>query len=206
MELGILGTGKVAQILAGAWRKAGHEITLGSRDPASKQLDFRVRSLADCVRGADVVINAIVGSAALGTISAMDPGVFAGKTLIDVSNATTPQFELVYADSSLAARLQQALPDANVVKSMNTAAMSVVTNPSSVGASSLFLSGNSDEAKREAKALIEALGWPAEQIVDLGGIETARGPEHYIVMFAALAGALSSEAFNIRLIRSGTRG
>jgi 8-hydroxy-5-deazaflavin:NADPH oxidoreductase len=201
VRLGILGTGKVAQILAGAWQKAGHEITLGSRDPGSKQLEFEVRSLADCVSGADVVINAILGSGALETISAMDAGLFAGKTLIDVSNATTPQFGLVYPDSSLAARLQDALPSANVVKSMNTAAMTVVTNPNLIGASSLFLSGNSAAAKQQAAALIRDLGWSDDDIVDLGGIETARGPEDYIVMFATLAGALKSEAFNVRLVR-----
>ena len=201
MKLGILGTGKVAVMLAAAWRKAGHEITLGSRDPSSKHLDFEVTSLADCVSGADVVVNAIVGSAALETISAMDAELFAGKTVIDVSNATTPQFEPTYSDSSLAARLQEALPSANLVKSMNTAAMSVVTRATIVPTSSLFVSGDSAEAKREAAGLIRDLGWSDEEIVDLGGIDTARGPEHYVVMFATLAGALKSEAFNIRLVR-----
>jgi predicted dinucleotide-binding enzyme len=201
MKLGILGTGNVAVILSEAWRKAGHEITLGSRDPSSKNLGFEVTSLADCVSGADVVVNAILGSAALETISAMDPDLFAGKTVIDVSNATTPQFDPTYSDSSLAARLQEALPSANVVKSMNTAAMSVVTRATIVPTSSLFLSGNSAEAKREAAGLIRDLGWSDEEIVDLGGIETARGPEQYVVMFATLAGALKSEAFNIRLVR-----
>lgn len=201
MKLGILGTGKVALMLAGAWHKAGHQITLGSRDPRSKNLGVKVSNLADCVSGADVVVNAILGSAALGTISAMDADLFAGKTVIDVSNATTPQFEPTYSDSSLAARLQEALPSANVVKSMNTAAMSVVTRATIVPTSSLFLSGNSGEAKREVTALIRDLGWSDEEIVDLGGIETARGPEQYVVMFATLARALKSEAFNIRLVR-----
>lgn len=201
MKLGILGTGKVAVTLSGAWRKAGHEIALGSRDPSSKNLGFEVTSLADCVSGADVVVNAILGSAALETISTMDADLFAGKTVIDVSNATTPQWELTYSDSSLAARLQKALPSANVVKAMNTAAMSVVTRATIVPTSSLFLSGDSGEAKREAAGLIRDLGWSDEEIADLGGIETARGPEHYAVMFATLAGALKSEAFNIRLVR-----
>jgi predicted dinucleotide-binding enzyme len=201
MKLGILGTGKVAGILAGAWRKAGHEITLGSRDPSSKSLDFEVTSLADCVSGADVVVNAIQGSVALGTVSALDANLFAGKTVIDVSNATTPQFELTDPGSSLAVQLQQALPSANVVKSMNTAAMSVVTRATILPTSSLFLSGDSAEAKREAASLIKDLGWTDAEIVDLGGIETARGPENYVVMFATLAGALKSEAFNIRLVR-----
>jgi predicted dinucleotide-binding enzyme len=43
--------------------------------------------------------------------------------LIDVTNALTPGFELVYPSSSVAAQLQQALPGAHVVKTMNTAAL-----------------------------------------------------------------------------------
>ena len=37
MRLAILGTGNVAQTLARHWLAVGHEITLGSRDPASKE-------------------------------------------------------------------------------------------------------------------------------------------------------------------------
>jgi predicted dinucleotide-binding enzyme len=201
MKLGILGTGKVANMLAAAWQKAGHEIVLGSRDPGSRDLEFDVLSLADCVTQADVVINAILGSGALETISGMDANLFAGKTLIDVSNATTADFGLVYPDSSLAARLQDALPAADVVKSLNTAAMSVITEPTLVGPSSIFLSCDSEQAKSRAAGLAADLGWPADSIVDLGGIDSARGAEHYIVMFATLAGVSKSEAFNIRVVR-----
>jgi hypothetical protein len=33
------------------------------------------------------------------------------------------------------------------------------------------------------------------------GLETARGSEHYIVLFAKLAGLLRTETFNIRVVR-----
>jgi len=201
MKIGILGTGKVGNILAGAWQNVGHEVTLGSRDPGAKQLGFEVQSLPDCVTGADVVVNAILGSVALGTISSLDPELFAGKTLVDVTNATTPQLELTYADSSLAARLQAALPKAHVVKSMNHLAMTVVTNPSSVPASTIFLSGDSPEAKEETASLVRDLGWPQESIMDLGGIDTARGPEHHIVLFFMLVGMFKEERFNIHVVR-----
>ena len=48
MQLGILGTGNVAQTLARRWSAAGHEITFGSRDPAARSaLDAPVTSLAE---------------------------------------------------------------------------------------------------------------------------------------------------------------
>jgi predicted dinucleotide-binding enzyme len=201
MKIGILGTGHVAGLLAAAWQKAGHDITLGSRDPGSKQLDFPVDTLAATARGADVVVNAIIGAAAVETISSIDPDVFDGKTVIDVTNALTPGFELVYPNSSVAEHLQQALPDAHVVKTMNTAAMTLMTNPSSITASSVFLSGDDDDAKSQAAALLTDLGWSSDDIIDLGGIDTARGPEHYFFLFFRLAGALKSEAFNIRVVK-----
>jgi 8-hydroxy-5-deazaflavin:NADPH oxidoreductase len=199
MRLGILGTGHVATVLGGAWSKT-HEVTLGSRDPA-KDVGFTVRSLTDTVISADVVVNAILGSVAVDVISGIDAGAFAGKTLVDVANATTPSFDLLYPDSSLAEKLQEARPDARVVKSMNTAAITTIADPHVIGPSSVFLSGNDAEAKLEAAGLLKDLGWSDDDIVDLGGIETARGPEHYIVLFTKLAGLLRTEAFNIRVVR-----
>jgi 8-hydroxy-5-deazaflavin:NADPH oxidoreductase len=199
MKLGILGTGHVATVLGGAWSKT-HEVTLGSRDPA-KDTGFTVRSLTDTVASADVVVNAILGSVAVEVISGINAGAFAGKTLVDVANATTPSFDLVYPESSLAEQLQDARPDARVVKSMNTAAITTIANPGVIGPSSVFLSGDDAGAKLEAAGLLKDLGWSDDDIVDLGGIETARGPEHYIVLFAKLAGLLRTEAFNIRVVR-----
>jgi 8-hydroxy-5-deazaflavin:NADPH oxidoreductase len=199
MKLGILGTGHVATVLGGAWSKT-HEVTLGSRDPA-KDTGFTVRSLTDTVASADVVVNAILGSVAVEVISGINAGAFAGKTLVDVANATTPSFALVYPESSLAEQLQDARPDARVVKSMNTAAITTIANPGVIGPSSVFLSGDDAGAKLEAAGLLKDLGWSDDDIVDLGGIETARGPEHYIVLFAKLAGLLRTEAFNIRVVR-----
>jgi 8-hydroxy-5-deazaflavin:NADPH oxidoreductase len=202
MKLGILGTGHVAQLLATVWKKAGHDITLGSRDPGSKRVAFPVKTLVEAARGADIIINAIVGSAALETISSIDANAFTGKTVVDVSNALTPTFSLIYPNASLAEKLQEALPDAHIVKSMNTASMTLITNPTRIGSSSVFLSGNSAEAKSETAGLLRDLGWNDDEIVDLGGIESARAAEAYLLMFAALAGAMKTEAVNVRVVQS----
>ena len=201
MKLGILGTGHVAQLLAAAWKKAGHDIMLGSRDPGSKSLTFAVKALPEAARGADIIVNAIVGSAALETISSIDADAFTGKTIVDVSNAVTPTFDLIYPNGSLAEKLQEALPNAHVVKSMNTASMTLVTNPTRIGPSSVFLSGNNAEAKSETAGLLRDLGWTEDDIVDLGGIESARAAEAYLMMFAALAGAMKTDAINVRVVQ-----
>lgn len=202
MKLGILGTGYVARLLAAAWHKAGHDITLGSRDPGSKQVDFPVKTLVEAASSADIIINAILGSAALETISSIDADAFADKTVIDVANALTPTADLVYPNASLAEKLQEALPKAHIVKSMNTAAMALITNPGRIGLSSVFVSGNNAQAKAQTADLLRDLGWTDDEIVDLGGIESARGTEAYIMMLAALSGALKTDALNIRVMRS----
>lgn len=201
MRLAILGTGNVARTLARAWSAAGHEITFGSRDPASRDgLDFPVTSPEAAVAGSGVVVNATPGAVSLKFLEGIGAAAFAGKVLIDVANANTPSFELVYPNSSLGEKLQAALPAAKVVKTMNTAAMSVMTEPGKLPPSSVFVSGDDAGAKATVTSLLTDLGWPDGSVVDLGGIESARGTEHYFLMFAALMRSLGTPGFNIRLI------
>ena len=201
MKLAILGTGNVAQTLARRLSETGHEVTFGSRDPASKEgLDAPVTSLEAAVTGHDVVINATPGSASLEVVAGIGAAAFAGTVLIDVANANTPAFELVYPNSSLGEKLQEALPEAKVVKTMNTAAMTVKTNPAALPPSSVFVSGDDAGAKATVKSLLAGFGWKDDSIVDLGGIASARGTEHYFLMFAALMQSLRTPNFNIRLI------
>jgi 8-hydroxy-5-deazaflavin:NADPH oxidoreductase len=201
MRLAILGTGNVAQTIARRLSAVGHEITFGSRDPASKgDLDAPVTSLAAAVAENDVVVNATPGSASLELLEGIGAAAFAGKVLIDVANANTPSFELLYPNSSLGEKLQTALPAAKVVKTMNTAAMSVMTEPGILPPSSVFVSGDDAGAKAMVISLLADLGWPDGSVIDLGGIGSARGTEHYFLMFAALMQALRTPEFNIRLI------
>ena len=85
---------------------------------------------------------------------------------------------------------------------MNTAAMTLITNPTRIGPSSVFVSGNSAQAKAETARLLRDLGWTDDEIVDLGGVESARGAEAQIMLLAALSGALKTDVLNIRVVRS----
>jgi predicted dinucleotide-binding enzyme len=199
MFIGILGTGQVAQTLARALSDAGHQISLGSRDPQSKTFEFPVLPLAEAVATADVVINATLGSGSLETLTSIGADAFAGKIVLDVANANTPAFDLLYPNSSLGEQLQAALPGAKIVKTMNTASMAVITDPSALGPSSVFVSGEDAGAKAIATSILTDLGWPADSVVDLGDIRSARGVEHYFLLFAALMQAKRSPMFNIQV-------
>jgi 8-hydroxy-5-deazaflavin:NADPH oxidoreductase len=201
MKIAILGTGKVAHALGGAWHKAGHDVVLGAREASVVDPDFEVISLQEALATGDVVVNAITGAVALAAITALDTTAMAGKTLLDAANAVTATGDLVYPNSSLAERLQAALPAVRVVKSLNTAAIEVQADPSLVAAATVFLSGDDREAKAQVKDLLHDLGWKDDGIIDLGGIQTARGPENYIVLFFATIGVLKTPFFNIHIAR-----
>jgi predicted dinucleotide-binding enzyme len=83
---------------------------------------------------------------------------------------------------------------------MNTVAMTVMTEPGSLPPSSVFVSGDDAAAKAMVTSLLTDFGWPKESVIDLGGIASARGPEHYVVMFGTLMQSLRNPMFNIRLV------
>jgi 8-hydroxy-5-deazaflavin:NADPH oxidoreductase len=201
MKIAILGTGNVAHALGASWRAAGHEIVLGARDASAGDPAFAVVGLQEALAAGDVIVNAITGAAALEAITALDPSAMAGKTLLDAANAVTATGELVYPNSSLAERLQAALPAVHVVKSLNTAAIEVMADPSLVEPATVFLSGDHDPAKAQARELLHDLGWKDDAIIDLGGVRTARGPENYIVLFFATIGVLKTPRFNLHISR-----
>lgn len=76
-----------------------------------------------------------------------------------------------------------------------------MTDPGALsGGSTVFLSGDDAEAKARVVALLEDLGWPADSRLDLGGIETSRGQEHFALLFLGIADALGTYTFNIRVV------
>lgn len=107
MNIGIIGTGHVATTLARHWRAAGHTITLGSRTPDAAA---GTRPVAGVVRGNDVLVNVTAGSVSPDALGAAGPATYAGKVLIDVANAVTHSFELMYPNDSPGEKLQKACP------------------------------------------------------------------------------------------------
>ncbi|MFU8947519.1 NADPH-dependent F420 reductase [Mycetocola zhadangensis] len=191
-----------ATTLAGGFRSAGHTVAFGSRDAgAHPELAPEVADVASALDNADLVVSALQASVAEKVLPS-HADLLAGHVLLDIGNAVTERFELMYPNASLGAALQDALPRTKVVKSLNTLGGTVTVAPDSVGGpTTVFLSGNDADAKALVSSLLVNLGWPVEQQIDLGGIETARGPEHYFLLFAGLMQALRTPTFNIVVTR-----
>ncbi|WP_437571632.1 NADPH-dependent F420 reductase [Sorangium sp. So ce542] len=186
-NIGILGSGRVGRALAGKLASAGHAITVGARDPARAAASFSGARVAlgdpaEAARRAAIVVNATPGDTSVERLGALRDAL-KGKILIDVSNATLRAEDglpgsLLYPNGSVAERLQAALPETAVVKTLNTMLFTVMADPTSLGVRpTAFLSGNDESAKAVVARLLGDLGWPADWIEDLGDITTARGPE-----------------------------
>ncbi|UQN30902.1 hypothetical protein [Brachybacterium kimchii] len=109
---------------------------------------------------------------------------------------------LTVADTdSLGERIQRAFPDARVVTSLSTVLADLMVEPSRLpGPHSIFVAGDDTDAKATVRGLLEASGWPAAEIIDLGSITAARGAEMYAGLSFALFGALGTFEFNIAVI------
>ncbi|MEU5339879.1 hypothetical protein AB0H18_03360 [Streptomyces sp. NPDC020766] len=68
------------------------------------------------------------------------------------------------------------------------------------GRSTVFLSGDSGAAERLTDQSLTGLGRSAASRPDLGGIGTARGQEHFALLFIGIAEGLGSHVFNIDVV------
>ena len=58
----------------------------------------------------------------------------------------------------------------------------------------VFLSGDDADAKDRVRDFLAMFGWRAEQMVDLGGIDTAAGPEMMMSVWIAVTIARGQDA------------
>jgi len=226
MRIGILGTGTVGQTLGLKLAELGHSVMLGTRDPG--QLDTpkgrgphartlrdwlalagsaQVGAFSDAVAFGDLLINALSGAASLAVLQAVGATALSGKTLIDVANPIDvsrgfPLTLFVKDTDSLGEMLQRAFPDLHVVKTLNATTASLMVNPRMVGNGdhTVFLSGNDAEAKAQVAALLREFGW--KDVLDLGDIATARGPEMMFSIGHAVMRALSPAPVAFKVVRN----
>ena len=211
MRIGILGTGNVGRTLAAAWLRAGHDVVLGSRRPGDEELltglkellqaGLRVDGPAGTAAHAEVLVNATPGTASVALLESIGAPALAGKVLLDVAVGFLEDESLSHQVVSLGEEIQRAFPETRVVKTLCTIDREVMVAPDSLeGPSTVFLSGEDAEAKRVVSGLLGDLGWPAESLLDLGGIVTARGQEHFALLFVGIALSTGNFRFNIRFV------
>ncbi|MDH6110036.1 putative dinucleotide-binding enzyme [Kitasatospora sp. MAP12-15] len=192
MRYGVLGTGTVGQTLASKLVALGHDVTMGSRSKDNPSAaawaeaagpQGSAGTFADAAEFGERVLNATSGTVSLLALEAAGADRLGGKLLIDASNplvfAADGQVSLEPVNTdSVGEQIQRRFPDARVVKALNTVSAPVMVDPRRVpGRHNLFVAGDDQRAKREVTELLGSFGWPAADIIDLGGITAARGME-----------------------------
>jgi predicted dinucleotide-binding enzyme len=209
MQIAILGTSAVGPALGKAFTAAGHDVTIGTRDPVQTRareqwagVDLPLAAYRDL--DADVFINATSGIGSLAALEAVGDALN-GKVVIDTSNPLDhsqgfPPSLFVSNTDSLAEQLQRALPEVRLVKMFNTMANEVMVNPRGLSEdSTIFVAGNDPDARQTAAALAADLGWA--DVFDLGDLTGSRALEMFIPLWVRMYGQLGRPTFNIKVVR-----
>lgn len=188
MNVGIIGSGDVAKALAKGFLQHGHQVMLGTREPA-KLADWRkenpkgqIGSFAAAAKFGEVVVLAVKGSVALAALRLAEAANLAGKTVIDTTNpiadAAPSNGVLKFftnLDDSLLERLQREFAAVHFVKAFNSVGSSSMVNPQFAGGlPTMFICGNDDAAKKTVGAILDQFGW---ETADMGKVEAARAIE-----------------------------
>ena len=221
MKYAVLGTGTVGRAIAGRLAELGHDVVVGTRDPdatlartdgdapyaawAAGHGDVALATFAEAAAGAEVVVHAGSGLAALDLLAAAGADNLDGKVLVDISNpldfsAGFPPTLFVKDTDSLGEQIQRAFPGARVVKTLNTLTADLMVRPDGLPeASSVFVSGDDAEAKAVVTAMLTEFGHT--DVIDLGDITTARGTEMILPVWLRLMGSLGTATFNFKIVR-----
>lgn len=222
MKVGVIGSGVVGQTLGKKLVELGHDVVLGTRDPrkldekknmagtlnewlASVDPKAKVVTFKEAAAHGELLINATHGQASVEALHLAGVGQVGPKVLIDTANELDfsrgmPQ-ALASQTRSVAGNIQAAFPNLKVVKSLNTVAAPIMVNPQMLkgGDHSIFMAGNDPAAKAEVAELLKSFGWT--DILDLGDISAAHGPEMLMAMWVCLYLSLKNGMVNIKVQR-----
>jgi predicted dinucleotide-binding enzyme len=222
MKIGIIGSGVVAQTLGEKLIQLGHDVVLGTRDPAKldekknmagtlrewlgKTKKGKVVTFQEAAAHGELLINATHGQASIDALKMAGADKVGPKVLIDTSNELDfskgmPPGALASQERCVGEKIQAAFPDLKVVKSLNTITAALMVAPQALagGEHTVFVAGNDAPAKAAAAELLKSFGW--KDVLDLGDIAAARGPEMYMAMWLRLWGATGTAMVNVKVVR-----
>jgi hypothetical protein len=194
MKIGIIGSGNVGGALGTRWAQAGHDVTFGSRNPASDDMRQLVAKAGAAARAAsskealevsELLLLATPWPSTKAVLEGL--GDLTGKVLIDATNPLLPDLSGLEVGTTTSAAEQVAgwARGAKVVKAFNTVGFNIMANPA-FGADRpvMFYCGDDAAAKQTVRPLVEQLGFEA---VDAGPLSQARVLEPFALLWISLA-------------------
>jgi predicted dinucleotide-binding enzyme len=179
MNIAIIGAGNVGKALTGAAIKAGHSVTVSSKNGESARALAEATgaqaaaSGREAVESADLVVLAIPYGA-VDEVLGETGAALAGKVLVDATNPVKPDYSgLATNGTSGAEGIQGKAPQARVVKAFNTAFAARQADPEVAGGLRVdgYVAGDDEDAKATVLGLVEAVGFNP---VDAGSLSMAR--------------------------------
>lgn len=220
MNIGVLGTGMVGETIATALTEKGHNVRMGSRSATNEKAAEWVKksndratqgNFNDAAAFGDIVFLCLNGAHALDAVRSIDAENVASKIVIDVTNPLDFTHGMppgildgLGNSTSLGEEIQKVLPGAYIVKTFNTINCNLMVDPKLVnnGDHTLFICGNDTDAKNKVKHfLVDTFGWKADNLLDLGGIKSARVTEAYVPLWVSIMQASGSPMFNIKIVK-----
>jgi 8-hydroxy-5-deazaflavin:NADPH oxidoreductase len=178
MKFAIIGSGNVGTAVARGISGAGHEVVVADLSESGLAAIAQAipvqttTSNREAVSGAEVVVLAVPFSA-VEAIAADLRDDLAGKIVIDVTNPLAPNLAGLATDGISAAELvQQAAPEARVVKAFNTVLAANQADPT-VNGTQLdgFVASDDEDAKQAVLGVLKQIGY---RPVDVGPLSSAR--------------------------------
>jgi hypothetical protein len=191
MNVAIIGTGNVGRALAASFTRAGHTVTLASRDSehaaaAAAATGARfAKTNSEAAEAAQVVVLAIP-FAGVEAVAAEIRDAVTGKPVVDATNRMSfgPNGPTIDNGDSNADRLAAWLPNAHVVKAFNTLFASHQADPIADGTQlDGFVAGDDRDAKDTVLELVQSIGLNP---VDVGPLARAQQLEQIAFLNIAL--------------------
>jgi predicted dinucleotide-binding enzyme len=203
MKIGIIGSGDVAKALGKGFLTHGHDVVLGTREPAKlaswlgENPKGRVGSFAEAANHAELAVLAVKGTVAADAIRAAGGAALNGKVVIDATNpiADAPPEHGVLKyftthDESLMERLQREFAGVRFVKAFNSVGSGCMVNPQFKGGKpTMFICGNDAAAKNVVTKILDQFGW---ETADMGAAAAARAIEP-LCMLWCIPGFVSND-------------
>jgi 8-hydroxy-5-deazaflavin:NADPH oxidoreductase len=216
MKIAVLGTGQVGETIASKLVSLGHQVKMGSRTVNNEKAAAFVAKFSEnasqgtfeeAAQFAEIIVNVTSGSGSIEALTLAGENNLNGKIIIDISNPLDfsngqPATLFSVNTTSLGEEIQAKFPQTKVVKTLNTMWNGLMVNPKMIGNGdhNVFVSGNDANAKEKVKEILVSFDWTPSNILDLGDITTARGPEMYLPLWLRIWGATQNGAFNIKIV------
>ncbi|HEX7326983.1 MAG TPA: NAD(P)-binding domain-containing protein [Casimicrobiaceae bacterium] len=179
MKITVIGAGNMGSAFVKQLTRAGHQVTVTSRDAVKAQQVAAAnkgavaRPAAEAAVGADAVVLATGYGDAVAALESV--GNLQGKTVIDITNPLTADYMglTIGHNTSAAEEIAKAVPGAEVVKAFNTVFAQVLSDGPDLAANkvTVFVASDSERAKQTTRTLAESIGF---QVIDAGGLKNAR--------------------------------